>query len=120
MDMTDNELLEKLFSEARQMEVADNGFTQRVMQQLPQQSAYRPLLRSRLALSRLWTVFCILVAVVLFVMMRGWELITFGLLMLANNLQAVKDNMILLLVLAVVGGLVCVSEVVRRERYSVI
>ena len=107
MDMTDNELLEKLFSEARQMEVADNGFTQRVMQQLPQQSAYRPLLRS-------------LVAVVLFVMMRGWELITFGLLMLANNLQAVKDNMILLLVLAVVGGLVCVSEVVRRERYSVI
>ena len=119
MDMTDNELLEKLFREARQMEVADNGFTDRVMQQLPQ-AAYRPLLRSRLTLSRLWTGFCIVVALVLFVLMRGWELIGYGLLMLVNNSQALKDNLIIFIALAVVGGLVGISETVRRERYSVI
>jgi hypothetical protein len=118
--MTDNELLEKLFKEARQMEVADNGFTQRVMQQLPQAEAYHPLLRSRLALSRLWTGFCITVAVVLFVLMRGWELIGYGLLMLMNNSQALKDNLVLFVALAVVGGAACIYETVRRERYSVI
>ena len=45
--MTDNELLEKLFSEARQMEVADNGFTERVMRQVPDTRAQ--------TFSRLWT-----------------------------------------------------------------
>jgi prolipoprotein diacylglyceryltransferase len=59
--MTDNELIEQLFREARQMEVADNGFTERVMQRIPNEKTQ--------TLSRLWTVFCVMVALVLFVVL---------------------------------------------------
>ena len=113
--MTDNELLQQFFQAARQTELPDNGFTERVMQQLPSGSRSSSLLKSRL-----WTAFCIVIAVTLFVLLRGWELIGYGLLMLVNNSQALKDNLIIFIALAVVGGLVGISETVRRERYSVI
>ena len=34
--MTDNELLDSFFQPARQQQIADNGFTERVMDSLPE------------------------------------------------------------------------------------
>lgn len=66
MDMTENndKLLESFFAESRQ-EVADNGFSRRVMRSLPRRS-------NRLA--RLWTAMGFTLAAVLFVWMDGVQL----------------------------------------------
>ena len=68
--MTDNELLEQFFRPAKELRIDDDGFTERVMSRLPQRDAAR--------LSNLWTAFCIMVAVVLFILLRGWEPIVKG------------------------------------------
>ena len=69
MDMTENEdkLIENLFQEAAQLQIADDGFTERVMERLPQNRV------STQWLSRLWTLFCVVTAVVLFFLLDGWE-----------------------------------------------
>jgi len=68
MDMTeDNDLLlQQFFSEAAKEQVADNGFTERVMQQLPSRINW---------FVRLWTWCCVAVFAVLFVVFHGWELL---------------------------------------------
>ena len=75
MDMTeDNDLLLKqFFQEVAQQQIADNGFTERVMQRLPQHTS---LAARRTLLTRLWTASCIVVFAVLFVVFHGWELLT--------------------------------------------
>ena len=70
MDMTDkdNLLIEDFFKQAAQQQIEDNGFTERVMQSLPesqQEKAHR--------LSMLWTVFCVALSVVLFFAFGGLE-----------------------------------------------
>ena len=69
MDMTDNDkFLADLFKQAAQQQIEDNGFTERVMQNLPDTKIVT--LRR---LSRLWSLFCILVAMGLFFAFGGWE-----------------------------------------------
>ena len=63
-DKNDNLLLEQFFSQAKKQEIADGGFSDRVMRQLPDRS---------LRLSRLWTAFCVLTALALFVVLRVWQ-----------------------------------------------
>lgn len=65
--MTENEdkLLESFFADNRQ-EVADNGFTRRVMRRLPDRG-------NRLA--RVWTTVCFTLAAVLFVALDGIEIV---------------------------------------------
>jgi uncharacterized membrane protein YcjF (UPF0283 family) len=109
--MTDNQLLEKFFQEARQTEIPDNGFTQRVMQHVPDRKTQR--------LSRLWTTFCIVVAAVLFVLLRGWEIIAYGLLMLVNT-PLTQQQLVMIAASAGVLGLLAFVEFVARERYSVL
>ena len=71
MVMTDNnQLLEDFFKQAAQQQIEDNGFTERVMQQLP--DAKRDSVRR---LSRLWSLFCILVGVGLFFAFGGWQVL---------------------------------------------
>ena len=66
--MTENDdLLIQQFLAPGRTDIADNGFSLRVMRSLPQ--------RSNLV-SRLWTGFCCSLAVLLFVLLDGWELIT--------------------------------------------
>jgi hypothetical protein len=118
--MTDNELIERLFREARQMEVADNGFSDRVMERLNadavvQQTALR---RERL-FSRLWTLGCVAIAAVLFVVLGGWNIIVYGLLMLLNT-PPTHQQMLVFVVSVGVIGLLALNEVISRERYSVI
>ena len=67
--MTDNnQFLDDLFKQAAQQQIEDNGFTERVMQNLPKTDTIRRL-------SRLWSLFCILVGVGLFFAFGGWQLL---------------------------------------------
>ena len=67
MDEQNEKLLQQFFSEAAQQTIADNGFTERVMSQLPPANVKR--------FTRIWTVSCILVAAILFTLFHGWELL---------------------------------------------
>ena len=69
--MTDNnQILEDFFKQAAQQQIEDNGFTERVMLQLP--DARTDNVRR---LSRLWSLFCILVGVGLFFAFGGWQVL---------------------------------------------
>ena len=71
MVMTDNnQFLDDLFKQAAQQQIEDNGFTERVMQNLPDTQIVT--LRR---LSRLWSLFCILVGVGLFFAFNGWQVL---------------------------------------------
>lgn len=63
MNENDNILLEQFFKEAAAQQLEDDGFTQRVMQQLPGHTNW---------LSHLWTLFCVIVALGIFVLSQGW------------------------------------------------
>ena len=67
--MTDNnQILEDFFKQAAQQQIEDNGFTERVMQNLPKTDTVRRL-------SRLWSVFCVLVGLGLFFAFGGWQVL---------------------------------------------
>ena len=69
--MTDNnQFLDDLFKQAAQQQIEDNGFTERVMQNLPETTT-----DTVRRLSRLWSLFCILVGVGLFFAFGGWQLL---------------------------------------------
>ena len=68
--MTDNnQFLEDLFKQAALQQIEDNGFTERVMQNLPTTAV------TARRLSRLWSLFCILVGVGLFFAFGGWQVL---------------------------------------------
>ena len=70
MDMTDNDkFLDDLFKQAAQQQIEDNGFTERVMQNLPMHTV------TVRRLSRLWSLFCILVGLGLFFAFGGWQVL---------------------------------------------
>lgn len=69
MTEIDDRLLEQFFQPARAQRVEDNGFTQRVMGQLPDKA---------LCLSHWWTAFCLLLGLLLFVVFKGWEPLLVG------------------------------------------
>ena len=62
--------LADLFKQAAQQQIEDNGFTERVMQNLP--DARTDNVRR---LSHLWSLFCILVALGLFFAFGGWQVL---------------------------------------------
>ena len=63
MDMIDNDerLLQQFFSEAANQKIEDNGFTERVMQQLASANVQRSTFNVH-RFSKLWTIFCISVS----------------------------------------------------------
>ena len=71
MVMTDNnQILEDFFKQAAQQQIEDNGFTERVMHNLPETKT-----DTVRRLSRLWSLFCILVGVGLFFAFNGWQVL---------------------------------------------
>ena len=66
----DNIMIEEFFKQAAQQQIEDNGFTERVMKSLPETSAERVR-----RLSRLVTIFCGVVGVVLFFVFGGWQIL---------------------------------------------
>ena len=65
----DNIMIEEFFKQAAQQQIEDNGFTERVMMNLPETSQERVR-----RLSRLWTLFCGVVGIVLFFVLGGWQI----------------------------------------------
>ena len=70
--MTDKEkiMLEDFFKQAAQQQIEDNGFTERVMQNLPERRVEQVR-----RLSRLWTIFCGVVGVAMFFLLGGWQVV---------------------------------------------
>ena len=66
MDKQNDALLQQFFSEAAQRTIEDNGFTERLMNQLPSRM---------LRFERIWTAGCIVIAAMLFTFFHGWELL---------------------------------------------
>ena len=76
----DNLLIEEFFKQAAQQQIEDNGFSKRVMMNLPesqQEKAHR--------LSMLWTVFCVVLSVVLFFVFGGWESLKASIIMVLQT-----------------------------------
>ena len=88
MDMEDkNEMmLKQLFEQAAQQQIDDNGFTERVMMNLPEVGESRVQ-----RLSRLWTMFCVVTALLIFWLTSGWGVIegmmAGGKVMLINTIE---------------------------------
>ena len=88
MDMVDKNdvLLKQLFEQAAKQQIEDNGFTERVMMNLPevQESRVR-------CYTRLWTMFCVVTAILIFWLISGWDMIesmlTGGRHMLINTIE---------------------------------
>jgi len=109
----DNErLLQQFFSEAASQQIEDNGFTERVMQQLP---AAQYSWANRF--SRLWTIFCVSVFVVLFIVFRGWELLAVQFEVMLRTIAAQSFSINLTMLFSVVFGLLLVAtgEVIASE-----
>lgn len=86
--MNDNEniLIESFFKEAAQQQIEDNGFTERVMANLP---AGEVNLAHRL--TRLWTWFCVVMGVVLFFLFNGWDSLKTSINMLLSTILTGLD-----------------------------
>lgn len=104
-----NRMLEQFFSEAAQQQIADNGFTERVMAQLPSRINW---------LTRLWTLFCLIVFGVWFVAFDGAGQLAIRLEVLLRTLAVETWSVNLTMLLAVTFGLlfVGVGEVISSER----
>ena len=63
-------MLENFFKQSAQQQIEDDGFTERVMQSLPE----RKLLTAH-RLSQLWTLFCVVVGVALFFAFGGLQVL---------------------------------------------
>ena len=110
----DNELLEQLFRPLRTMQVSDEGFSKRVMQQLP---ATDTAPSRSVWLSRLWTIACIAVALLLFIALKGWYVIGSGIITLLNNPPSPYMLITLVALLALTITIVT-FDVINRYRYS--
>ena len=109
--MTDNELLEHFFKDVHQMTIADNGFSDRVMEQIPRSNTSR--------LSVMWTLFCVFIAVMLFVAFDGWKLMV-NYLIMAVKIQPTEHSLIMIAVSLGVVWLLAFTEVLSRERCQLI
>ena len=65
-------LLKQLFEEAAKQTIEDNGFTERVMMNLPETDMAESRVRR---LSHLWTLFCVGVALIAFWLAKGWPIL---------------------------------------------
>ena len=108
----DERLLQQFFSEAAHQQVEDNGFTERVMRQLP--ARQRDSIKW---FNRLWTLFCITVFAVLFIVFRGWEMLAVQLETMLRTLSVQSFCVNLLMLAVILFGLlfVGVGEVISSE-----
>jgi hypothetical protein len=119
MDMIDKDeqLLQQFFSEAAHQKVEDDGFTERVMQRLETEGKLQASVIRLHTITRLWTVFCISVFVILFVVFRGWELLAVHLEVMLRTMAAQSFSINLMMLFSVVFGLLFVGtgEIISSE-----
>ncbi len=111
----DEQLLRQFFSEAAQQQIADDGFTERVMQRIAAVEAHRIVATKQVPIgsfrrfNRLWTVLCVAVFVALFVAFRGWELLAIQLEVMLRVMATQSPNINLLALCAILFGLLFVG-----------
>lgn len=119
MDMIDKDeqLLQQFFSEAAHQKVEDDGFTERVMQRLETEGKLQASVIRLHTITRLWTIFCISVFVILFVVFRGWELLAVHLEVMLRTMAAQSFSINLMMLFSVVFGLLFVGtgEIISSE-----
>ena len=72
LSATDDQLLQAFFADNRMKEIPDDGFSDRVMQALPDLEQEKALAKRR-RLEHLWTAVCVAVGVIAAVVCQGWE-----------------------------------------------
>ena len=119
MDMIDKDeqLLQQFFNEAAHQKVEDDGFTERVMQRLETEGKLQASGIRLHTITRLWTMFCIFVFVILFVVFRGWELLAVHLEVMLRTMAAQSFSINLMMLFSVVFGLLFVGtgEIISSE-----
>jgi len=112
----DEQLLNSFFQAARQQEIADDGFSDRVMQRLPATQQLHPVnSRRALRLSRIWTCGCWLLALGLFFAFNGWSSLVAALKLFVQTAPSQINFTALLTCMALVPVLL-IGEVLRHER----
>ena len=114
--INDNErLLQQFFSEAANQQIEDNGFTERVMQQI--EAEHQPSAISLHTFSRLWTIFCVSVFAILFVVFRGWDLLIVQFEVMLRTMATQSFSINLMMLFTIIFGLlfVGVGEVISSE-----
>lgn len=110
MENNDDILLMKFFDEQRQ-DIADDGFSQKVMRRIPQQSA-RPYI--------IWRLICVLVGVVVFFLANGVDelrtvfvnnIVNMASFILSIDLSAMSPLMLYFMLFAICSGSVCALAV---------
>ena len=119
MDMIDKDerLLQQFFSEAANQKIADDGFTERVMQRIEAESKLQTSAIRLQTLTRLWTWFCIAVFAILFVVFHGWELLAVQFEVMLRTMATQSFSINLLMLFSVVFGLLFVGtgEIISSE-----
>ena len=106
----DNErLLQEVFRESADRQIADDGFTGRVMRRLPLRINW---------FTRLWNIFCITVFAVLFVVFRGWDMLAVHFEVMLRTMAVQSFSINLSMLFTVVFGLlfVGVGELIYSRR----
>ena len=84
-------LLKQLFADAAKQTIEDNGFTERVMMNLPEMTDPVMAESKVRRLSHLWTLFCVGVALLAFWFAKGWpileSILSGGKQMLINTIE---------------------------------
>ena len=112
----DERMLQQFFSEAANQKIEDNGFTERVMQQLASSNVQRSSFNVQ-RFSKLWTIFCVSVFAVLFVAFHGWELLAVQFEVMLRTMATQSFSINLMMLFSVVFGLLLVGtgEVISSE-----
>ena len=109
----DDLLLEQFFQAARSEQLPDDGFTHRVMTRV---AAADPMSASRL--SWLWTAACIVVALIVFTLMGGWNIVMAGIVSVLTTMPTTSTQLIHLMTCCAILTALVVAELVRRERLT--
>ena len=110
MTEINDQLLEQFFQPAKNVELEDNGFTERVIKQLPDRA---------LRLSHWWTFFCVILGVVAFFVFRGWEPIMIGLMSLLKTNIGELHPIPFIMTMGVISCLAVIELVQKLERSQI-
>ena len=112
----DERMLQQFFSEAANQKIEDNGFTERVMQQLASSNVQRSSFNVQ-RFSKLWTIFCVSVFAILFVAFHGWELLAVQFEVMLRTMATQSFSINLMMLFSVVFGLLFVGtgEIISSE-----
>lgn len=112
----DEQLLAQFFMAAQREAVADDGFSQRVMERIDAQTVAAAKRSNRL--SWLWTLFCVLLALGIFSWLGGWSHLATVIVGFLYRVPTLGQLVQLMLCGAFVTML-AVAEVLRREHITI-